>query len=458
MGALVDRVEAVVAVVLLDRVFAGVAVAAEDLDGQLVGLQAELRGPGLDDRGEQVEQLQRLLARAVVGQGLVVVDQARGVQAEVEGALDVGLLRQQHAAHVGVLDDRHLRRGWVLAVRQAALRALAGVFQGIEVAGVAEHDRGHADADARAVHHLEHVRQALVRLADQVADALAVVAEVQRGGSGAAPAHLVEQAGEDHVVARAQRAVGVDQELRHDEQADALHPGRGVRQPGQHHVHDVLAQRVIAAGDEDLVALDPVAAVGVRFGAGAQVRQRRAGVRLGQRHGAEEAALDHRLQEQALLLVGAEGFDQVAGAEAQRGVRGGGHVGGLEVRVAGLRQQVRQLHAADLEVARGIQETGLDEGVDRRLDLGDQLRRAVHVLRLVLVVLAIVRGEQLLGDAPRGADGGLEGLAAVVGEALALGEGFGVEHFVEFEGQVAGAEQGLGHGRISVVMQRSLGW
>ncbi|MCY1446589.1 hypothetical protein D9M71_631710 [compost metagenome] len=50
VGAFVDRVQAVVAVVLLHRVFAGVAVAAEDLDRQFVGLQAELRRPGFDDR------------------------------------------------------------------------------------------------------------------------------------------------------------------------------------------------------------------------------------------------------------------------------------------------------------------------------------------------------------------------------------------------------------------------
>ena len=83
VGAFVDRVQAIVAVVLFHRVFAGVAVAAEDLDRQLVGLQAELRGPGLDDRGQQVEQVVGLAALFVVFQGLAVVEQARGVQAQV---------------------------------------------------------------------------------------------------------------------------------------------------------------------------------------------------------------------------------------------------------------------------------------------------------------------------------------------------------------------------------------
>ncbi|MNZ70271.1 hypothetical protein D3C78_886040 [compost metagenome] len=181
-------------------------------------------------------------------------------------------------------------------------------------------------------------------------------------------------------------------------------------------------------------------------------------MRLGQAHGAEEAAVDHRLQEALLLLVAAERLDQVAGAHGQQRVGRGGDVGRLEVGEAGARQQVRQLHAALLEIAGGVLETGTDEGVQRRFDLRDQLRSAVHVLRLVLVVLAVVRGEQLLGDAARGGDGGVEGFAAVVGETFAAGERFGVEHFVEFEGEVAGAEQGFGHGWGLHGSRRSLGW
>jgi hypothetical protein len=54
--AFVDGVEAVVAVELFDRVFARIAVTAMDLDRQAVGFEAPLRGPGLGDRRQQVEQ------------------------------------------------------------------------------------------------------------------------------------------------------------------------------------------------------------------------------------------------------------------------------------------------------------------------------------------------------------------------------------------------------------------
>ncbi|MNP22960.1 hypothetical protein D3C76_1156510 [compost metagenome] len=173
-----------------------------------------------------------------------------------------------------MLDDRHGRSVRVLAVRHATLRPLAGVLQGIQVAGVAKHHRAHADADPRFVHHLEHVAQAVVRLAHQIADALTVIAEVQRGGRGAAPAHLVEQPCQQHVVTLAKAAVIVDQELGHDEQRNALHPGRRIRQLGQDHVHDVFRQRMIATGNEDLVALEAISAVGRRLRAGTNIRQR----------------------------------------------------------------------------------------------------------------------------------------------------------------------------------------
>lgn len=169
-------------------------------------------------------------------------------------------------------------------------------------------------------------------------------------------------------------------------------------------------------------------------------------MRLGQGHGAEEATVDDRLQEALFLLVAAEGFDQVGHAHGQHRVQAGGAVGGLEVSEAGLRQQVGQLHAALLEIPCGVEETGFVERAQRRLDLRDQHGAAVHVLRLVFIALAVVRGEQLFGDTARGADRRIEGLAVVIGEPWALGQGFGVEYFIEFEGQVAGAEQGLGHG------------
>jgi hypothetical protein len=56
-------------------------VAAEDLDRQFVGLQAELRRPGFDDGRQQVQQFVGLLALGFGRQRGGVVEQSRGVQA-----------------------------------------------------------------------------------------------------------------------------------------------------------------------------------------------------------------------------------------------------------------------------------------------------------------------------------------------------------------------------------------
>ncbi|MCY1174068.1 hypothetical protein D9M73_142540 [compost metagenome] len=121
MGAFVNRVQTVIAVVLFHWVLAGVAVPAKNLDRQFVGLEAELRRPGFDDGGEQVEQFMGLLAGIIVLAGLGLVDQAGGIQAKIERAFDIGFLGQQHAFDIGMLDDRNRRGSGVLAVGQATL-------------------------------------------------------------------------------------------------------------------------------------------------------------------------------------------------------------------------------------------------------------------------------------------------------------------------------------------------
>ncbi len=166
---------------------------------------------------------------------------------------------------------------------------------------------------------------------------------------------------------------------------------------------------------------------------------------FGQRHGAEEAAVDHRLQVTLFLLFGAEALDQVGGAHGQHRVGRGPGVGRLEVRKAGLRQQVGHLHATLLEAAGCVQKAGFKEGIDRRFDFRDQLGRAVDVLGLVFVILAVVRGEQLFRNGAGCADGRVKGFAVVIGKARALGQRFGVQHLIQFKRQVTLVNQQFGH-------------
>ncbi len=179
---------------------------------------------------------------------------------------------------------------------------------------------------------------------------------------------------------------------------------------------------------------------------------------LGQGHGAEEAALDHRLQKAPLLLFGAEVFNEIRRAHGQERVRRRRGIGGLEMGKAGLRQQRRQLHAAGLEIPGGVEKTGLEKGVHGRFHFRNQHRCAVLVARFVLVVFAVVGREVFLRDVARRADRCIEGFPAVLGETFALGQRLGVQHFIQLESQIAGTEQRLGHGGVPFLrMPSSLG-
>ena len=268
----------------------------------------------------------------------------------------------------------------------------------------------HADGEARGVHHDEHGVQATVLLADQVAHGAAGVAELQRGGGAGLDAELMLDGHAVHVVALAQRAVGVDQELRHQEQRDALHALGRVGQAGQHQVDDVLGQIMLAVGDEDLGAGDAVAAVALRFGARAQQGQVRAGLRLGQVHGASPLAGDHRADVALAQLGRAGGQQRLDGAVGQQRTQRERQVGGIQHFRGGRAQQAGQALAA---VFGGV----------------------VHALPAGLGVLA----EGLL-EAGRGGDG-----------AIAPGAGLAVGGLVQRGQHLAGEVRGFLQHRLGGV-------
>ena len=94
-----------------------------------------------------------------------------------------------------------------------------------------------------------------------------------------------------------------DQELRHEEQRDAARARRRVGHAAPAPVDDVVGEVVVAPGDEDLLAGDPVAAVALPA---RRVRLQRAevgaGLRLGQVHRAGPLAGDQLAADRPLLL------------------------------------------------------------------------------------------------------------------------------------------------------------
>ena len=103
-----------------------------------------------------------------------------------------------------------------------------------------DRDTLEADRQARLVHHGEHAGHATVLLADEVASGAAAVAIDHGAGRRGVDAELVLDRVRPHVVAGAERAVGVARKFRYQEQRDAARACRRVREPCQHEVFDLV--------------------------------------------------------------------------------------------------------------------------------------------------------------------------------------------------------------------------
>ena len=204
-----------------------------------------------------------------------------------------------------------------------------------------------------------------------------------------------------HVVARAGRAVGVQQELRHQEQRDAARAGRRVRQPRQHEVDDVVGEVVLAIGDEDLLPGDAIAAVGGAHGAGAQGADVGARLRLGELHRAHPLA-GHELRQIAALervaAVLGQRVDPRHGQQRPEPEGQGGRVPHLD---AGGVERMRQRLAAPLRGSREPVPAGLRPGAVGLLPAGRRGDGAVLERRAVVVADRVERRQNVGGEPAR---------------------------------------------------------
>ena len=241
-----------------------------------------------------------------------------------------------------------------------ALAALLRVGERALGRGLGDADALQADIEPGRVHHREHAGQPLVLLADQPAGRAALVAERHGAGRRGVDAELVLDAGAAQVVAGPVR-----QHLRHEEQRDAARAGGRVGQPGQDEVDDVVGEVVLAVGDVDLVAGDPVGAVARRHGPGAQQGEVGARLRLGQVHGGGPRARDQLLEVARLQVVGAVGGERLDAALGQERAEAEGEVGTVPHLGAGGLDQLRQALAAVIGLGREPVPAALREGAVR---------------------------------------------------------------------------------------------
>ena len=313
------------------------AHAAMDLDAEAGDLDPDIGAPGLEHWYQHVGAVRRgfVAERAAVDLPGSVVEQC-------PRAFGQRLHPQQHAAHVGMLDDRHRR-----LVRRAGaggLDPLGGEGGGLLRRAFADLHALVANIDPGIVHHREHRREPAILGPDQLADAFLVVAIGHDASGRGVDPELVLEADASKVVLRPERAVVIEMVLRHDKQRDAAAPLGRAGQAGKHQVDDVARQLVLAPGDVDLLPLDAVLA-GVfavldQGGGGAQRADIAARLRFGQVHRARPFAA-HQLGEVArLLLVAAMMIERLDRAHRQHRQQVEGHVGGAEIfqHIAGERE------------------------------------------------------------------------------------------------------------------------
>ncbi len=206
--------------------------------------------------------------------------------------------------------------GIAVVADRSALHALLRVRRRALVGALGDAHAFHPDGEACEVHHDEHVLEAAILLAHEISNGATLVTIRQHGRGARVNAELVLERDAVDVVARAEAAVGVDQEFRHDEQRDALDALGRVGRAREHEVDDVLGVIVLAVSDEDLLAEELVRAVTLRHGARAHGGEIGARLRLGQVHRAGPRAGHHLLEVELLQgrrAAEVDGLDRALG-------------------------------------------------------------------------------------------------------------------------------------------------
>ncbi len=150
-----------------------------------------------------------------------------------------------------------------------------------------------------------------------------------------------------NIIARSDGTIRLDQELRNCKQRNALDAFRCPGHPGQNHVNDIAGQVVFAVGDEDLLTLDPVAAIHGRHRSRAHRRQVRPGLRLSEVHRARPFSGDQPRQVGALLHLRAAQLERVYRPAGQHRAQREGHIGAVPHLLDERRKGPRQILATE---------------------------------------------------------------------------------------------------------------
>ena len=421
VGALVDRRDARVAIMLRGAGFLDEAHPAMDLHAEAGDLAADVGRVGLGERDEDVGAARGgfVAELAEVGLRRCIIDQrARG--------LGLRAHPPQHPLDVGVVLDRDRRA--VGAARERRLDALGGVALGLLQRALGDLDALTADHQARVVHHHEHRLHAAHLVADDLAEAILALAIDHHRGRRAVDAELVLDRGAMDTV-RDRRIAGIVEAIfGDDEKRDAARPLGRARRAREDEVDDIVGEVMLAEGDEDLLALDPVEArvrtFGDLLGGRAQRADIAARARLGQVHRAVPFAVDQLGQPGLALIFGAIGHQRMDRARGQDRAEGEPHVRGAQRLDRHRRQRERQVLSAIFGRAVEAAPARLDELPIRLLEARGHGDPAVFPFRVGDVADAVERridlGREIAdaGDDRLDQVGGCRGISVVGGHRV----------------------------------------
>ena len=180
-----------------------------------------------------------------------------------------------------------------------------------------------------------------------------------------------------------------------------LLPGGRVRQSGEDEVDDVLAQVLLAAGDEDLGAGHPVAPVADGLGPRAQQPEVGAAVRLGEAHDAGPRAVDQLRQIAPAQILAGVLVDRDAGAVGQSRIQCERHVRRLHHLLDEHREGVGQPLSAELGIARQPAPPAIDVGTVGVAKPGRRAHLSVLVRAAFLVTAPVERKDHVLAKLRR---------------------------------------------------------
>jgi hypothetical protein len=219
-GTLVDGGDSCVAHVLTGSGLLDESDAAVHLNAGGCNVKGVFSAPSFDDRRQEIRHGRTPLTLGRVRMGMRLVHLGGREISQCPHSFDPRFHVHQHAPNVSVLDDRHGRAAG--RTDGAALHALACVAQRLLISALGNGHTFQPDVDTGVVHHRKHVSKPAIGFSHQVANGALVLAEGYDRGRPSVNSHFVFNRCADKIIAPAQAAVVVHEELWHDEQRNTL--------------------------------------------------------------------------------------------------------------------------------------------------------------------------------------------------------------------------------------------